>query len=256
MFNFDLMQVYKKILQLKSSNQKSFAILIDPDSYNPQKLMDTIKIANDTHADYFFIGGSHMHKNYSSLIIEDIKRRSDIPCVLFPGHQIDINTKADAILYLSLISGRNPEFLIGRQVETAMSVKASELEAISTGYMLVDGGKLSSVHYVSNTIPLPHDKPNLAVSTAVAGELLGLKMIYLEAGSGAKRPVSDEMIAGVSEMIDVPLIVGGGIRDYETAISKLNAGADIIVLGTIVEEDPELLVDISSAVHSFNKKYV
>ena len=170
--------------------------------------------------------------------------------ILFPGSTYQVNKEADAILFLSLISGRNPELLIGNHVITAHLLQQSRLEIISTGYMLIDGGIMSSVQYMSNTVPIPHTKNDIAVSTALAGEMLGLKQIYLEAGSGAKFPVSESMISMVKNSINIPLIVGGGISTPERAAKSALAGADMIVIGNIVEKDPMIVKDISHAVHS------
>ena len=170
--------------------------------------------------------------------------------VLFPGSPAQLSQHADAVLFLSLISGRNPELLIGHHVTAAPTVKALGLEAIPTGYMLVDGGKPTTVSYVSQTAPIPYDKPGIAACTALAGELLGLRTIYMDTGSGALRTVSPAMIAAVRQAVDLPIIIGGGIRDVETARRLCDAGADVLVLGTAFEQDPELIFAMSAAVHA------
>ena len=194
-----------------------------------------------------------MKANFEATI-ESIKLQCNIPVVIFPGSNYQLSNKADAVLFLSLISGRNPEYLIGQQVMAAPAIKQMGLEAISTGYILVDGGRTSSTSYITQTMPVPHDKIDLAIATAQAGELLGMKLIYLEAGSGAKKPISAEMIAAVKRNISVPLIVGGGIRTSEQAEEICKAGADILVVGNALEETPGLLMDISLAVHGANKE--
>jgi len=209
-----------------------------------------LRMADDAHVDYFFIGGSLLQHNDLDKFIVEIKSRSSIPCILFPGNGFQISAEADAILYLSLISGRNPDLLIGKHVETAAHIRQTQLEVMSTGYMLIDGGSSTAVNYMSNTLPIPHDKNSIAVSTAMAGEMLGMQMIYLEAGSGAYTTVSTSMISKVSQHIRIPIIVGGGISTPEKAQKNLEAGADIIVVGNAIEKDPELLIDLSAAIHS------
>jgi putative glycerol-1-phosphate prenyltransferase len=252
--NLKLMTIYNKIEQSKSEGKKMLSLLIDPGKFDLKNTIRTIKQANDVHVDYFFIGGSLVQEKHTADIVHAIKSYSNIPCLIFPGSVNQIDLSADALLYLSLISGRNPELLIGKHVECATMLHKSGLEIIPTGYMLIESGNLTSVHYLSNTIPIPKDKTDIAVSTALAGQLLGLKLIYLEAGSGAKYHVGCHMVEAVSKVISMPLIVGGGIRSAETAKSILEAGADMIVIGNSVEKDPNILVDISLVVHSYNQK--
>ncbi len=182
-----------------------------------------------------------------------IREACDIPMILFPGSSLQISYRADAILFLSLISGRNAELLIGKQVQTAPYIKMSPLEYISTGYMLIDGGIPTTVSYISNTQPIPNNKVDIAMATAMAGEMLGHKLIYMDAGSGAKIPISTDMIDAVAGAIDIPLIIGGGIKDPQKAYDNVRAGADIIVVGDAIEKDPSLIVDLSAAVHSFQR---
>jgi putative glycerol-1-phosphate prenyltransferase len=178
-------------------------------------------------------------------------KESGIPVIIFPGNAMQINQHADALLFLSLISGRNPEMLIGRHVLAAPLLKKSLLEVIPTGYMLIDSGAPTSVSYMSGTVPIPHDKNDIASCTAMAGEMLGLKLIYLDAGSGARYPVSPSMIAAVKKSVKIPLITGGGIRTPEKAYELCGAGSDMIVIGNVLEKDSSLLAEFSSAVHSF-----
>ena len=242
--------VYEKII---TSNDSKLAVLIDPDKQEPHSLLSLIELAVNAKTDFFFIGGSLLVKRNFELTIETIKAHCNIPVVIFPGGNYQLSKEADAILFLSLISGRNPEYLIGQQVVAAPQVKKMELEAIPTGYILIDGGRVSSTAYITQTLPIPHDKIDMAVATAQAGELLGMKLIYLEAGSGAKTAVSSAMIKGVKKSVSIPLIVGGGIRSSEQAEQICMAGADIIVVGNALEETPGLLMEISLAVHGVNK---
>jgi len=184
------------------------------------------------------------------LIVRQIRSQCKIPVILFPGTPSQVTAYADALLYLSLISGRNPELLIGQHVVSAPFVRNSGLEIISTGYMLIDGGAPTTVSYISNAQPIPADKSEIAICTAMAGEMLGMKLIYMDAGSGARRPISTDMIERVSSVIEVPLLVGGGIQDPEKVYLNARAGADLIVVGNAIEKDPSLLSEMASALHS------
>ena len=201
--------------------------------------------------DYFFVGGSLLTYDSLDTCLKTIKNNSSIPVVLFPGNAMQVNDKADGILFLSLISGRNAEMLIGKQVITAPILKQSSLEVLSTGYILVDSGKPTTASYMSNTTPIPADKDTVSACTAMAGEMLGLKLIFMDGGSGAKNPISSKMIATVSKSIDAPLIIGGGINSGEKALVNCKAGADIIVVGNAIEKNEDLISEISSAVHQF-----
>ncbi len=239
--------IYENIL-LKS--KKQLAVLIDPDKTSGLSLQNTIAVANAAKVDFFLVGGSLLFQNSLDNCITTIKANSTIPVILFPGNALHINSKADAILLLSLISGRNADLLIGQHVQAAPLLKQANIETIATGYMLIDGGKPTTVSYISNTTPIPADKPEIAAATALAGEMLGLKSIYLEAGSGAQNPVSTAIISAVKKQINVPLIVGGGIKNAEAATAACNAGADIIVIGNATEKNPELIAEIASAIHA------
>lgn len=238
------MNIYKEWIAKKANGEKSLAVLVDPDKISSKYLALLSAHANKGFIDYFFVGGSLITTNQMDETICYLKEHTKIPVILFPGSTLQINTKADAILLLSLISGRNPELLIGKHVEAAPVLRASNLEIISTGYIIVESGKATSASYMSNTTPIPFDKPEIAACTAMAGEMLGLKCTYLEAGSGALNAVSCEMLKQVSKATANPLIVGGGIRDKETAKVICSAGADIIVMGTIIENDPTVVEDI------------
>lgn len=244
------MSLYTEITEAKSKGEKKFAVLLDPDKVRLGKLDRVLDLAVDANVDYFFIGGSLIVNDMLDDLLKAIKKRCKIPMVLFPGNSFQLSWKADAILFLSLISGRNPELLIGNHVIAAPYLKLSPLEVMSTGYILVDGGVETTVTYMSNTKPIPNSKDDIAVCTAVAGELLGLKMLYMDAGSGAKNPISEKMIQSVSDVTSIPLIVGGGIRTPEKAEQNVRAGADIIVVGNAIEKDPDLIMDMSAAIHS------
>jgi phosphoglycerol geranylgeranyltransferase len=244
--------IYAKLDQLKKERKKSFALLIDPDKPQKEELLNLIQLANKEGVDFFFVGGSLLTNGSLEECILTIKANSSIPVVLFPGNGLMVNKNADAILLLSVISGRNPEMLIGKHVEAAPSLKRSKLEVIPTGYMLIESGKPTSVSYMSNTTPIPADKADIAACTAMAGEMLGLKLIFMDGGSGAHNSVQPEMIKLVSSNIEVPLIVGGGIRSAEMAFEKLQAGADLIVVGNAVEKDASLISSIAKTVKSYS----
>ena len=243
------MNVYQSLLEKKKTGQKSFAVLIDPDKIETSSLASTIDLAVEAKADYFFVGGSLVISDHLDDCITFIKERCTIPVLLFPGSPSQISKHADALLYLSLISGRNAELLIGQHVISAPFVKKSGLEIISTGYMVIDGGAPTTVSYISNATPIPADKADIALCTAMASEMLGQKLIYMDAGSGAKKAISEEMIRAVAQNIAVPLVVGGGIRDAEKAYLNCKAGADVIVVGNAIEKDPSLIKGIAAAVH-------
>ncbi len=234
-------QIYNNILKNKQNQVKSLAVLLDPDKIDFETLPDLIYDAVANNVTYFFVGGSLISKNQLSELCNFIKKLCKIPVILFPGNSLHIEPAADAILLLSLISGRNAEFLIGQHVISAPILKESGLEIISTGYILVDSGQQTTVSYISNTTPIPHNKPQIAACTALAGEMLGLNMIYLDGGSGAKNHVSSEMIKAVRASVDCPIIVGGGINSIEKAITAWESGADIVVIGNKIEQDPDFI---------------
>ena len=247
-------RIYHKLLDACSSNQKSLSVLVDPDVYDSEsRLSLLVESLEDCHIDYFFIGGSLLRDPDTGFVVDFLKSHSKIPIVIFPGNGLYINNSADAVLFLSLISGRNPEFLIGQHVSVATSLKRSGIEVIPTGYILVDGGRTTSVSYLSFTTPIPGDKPEIVIATAIAGELLGMKLIYLEAGSGAIHPVHEKVIKQVRKSIGLPLIVGGGINTVEKAINALEAGADMIVVGNKIEQHPEFIKDVSSILKKYNE---
>lgn len=242
--------IYPTIQERKKLGKKTFAVLIDPDKITAALLFSLIEKAVDACVDCFFVGGSLVISNNLDTCVQQIKQQCSIPILLFPGSPSQISKRADALLYLSLISGRNAELLIGQHVISAPFVRASGLEIISTGYMVVDGGAPTTVSYISNATPIPHDKADIALCTAMAGEMLGHKLIYMDAGSGAKKPISEAMITAVAQSIQVPLVLGGGIRNAEKAYLNCKAGADIIVVGNAIEKEASLMKEISAAVHS------
>ena len=243
------MNVYQSLLEKKKNGKKSFAVLIDPDKVDNNSLADIIDRAVKAKVDYFFVGGSLVISDHLDDCILQIRQACSIPVLLFPGSPSQISKHAHALLYLSLISGRNADLLIGQHVVSAPFVKKSGLEIIPTGYMVIDGGAATTVSYISNATPIPSDKADIAMCTAMAGEMLGMKLVYMDAGSGAKKAISTEMISAVAAHIDVPLIIGGGIRDAEKAYLNCKAGADVIVIGNAIEKDASLITEMASAIH-------
>ena len=241
--------LYPQLTAAKAEGRKQFVVLIDPDKVKLGNVEEIVRLSVEAKVDAFFIGGSLIVNSMLDACIRDIKEACRVPVVLFPGSSLQLSIEADALLLLSLISGRNPELLIGKHVETAPFLRMSGLEIIPTGYMLVDGGVATSVSYISNTYPIPAAKDDIAVCTAMAGEMLGLRLLYMDAGSGARTPISASMIAAVSSAVDIPLVVGGGIRTPEAAAAAAKAGADMVVVGNALEKDPSLLHELSAAVH-------
>ena len=242
--------IYQSLTEKKRLGRKSFAVLIDPDKVNTTVLDELVALATASQVDYFLVGGSLVISNHLDECVQHLKNKSNIPVILFPGSPSQVSRYADALLYLSLISGRNPELLIGQHVVSAPAVRQSGLEIMSTGYIVIDGGAPTTVSYISNAAPVPADKNEIAMCTAMAGEMLGMKLIYMDAGSGARRPISESMIESAARSIHTPLIVGGGITDPEKAYLNCKAGADVIVVGNAIEKDPALIREMSAAVHS------
>lgn len=246
--------IYHSLTEKKKQGKKSFAVLIDPDKVNASVLGELIELSVAAKVDYFLVGGSLVISSYLDECVQYIKQQCSIPVILFPGSPSQISKYADALLYLSLISGRNPELLIGQHVVSAPFVKQSGLEIMPTGYIVIDGGAPTTVSYISNAAPVPADKNEIAMCTAMAGEMLGMKLIYMDAGSGAKRPITENMIEAVAKNISSPLIIGGGIIDPEKAYRNCKAGADLIVVGNAIEKDPSIIKEIASAVHAVPQK--
>ncbi|MEY4150298.1 MAG: hypothetical protein RL555_902 [Bacteroidota bacterium] len=241
-------QIYQQLCAARNQKKKSFAVLIDPDKIQQQSLEKLIALGKTAQVDYWFVGGSLVVSNHLEQLVVDLKTKSEIPVILFPGSPSQVTPRADALLYLSLISGRNPELLIGQHVLSAPAVKQSGLEILSTGYMVIDGGAPTTVSYISNATPIPSNKNEIALCTALAGEMLGMKLIYMDAGSGAQKPIPAEMIQTVAAQITVPLLVGGGITTPAKAAENCKAGADLIVVGNAIEKDPGLITAIGAAV--------
>jgi putative glycerol-1-phosphate prenyltransferase len=244
-------QVLHSLYETRAKGTKKIALLIDPDTPSAQELERILTVANQAKVDFIFVGGSLLLKDDLSDCIKTVKSLSQAPVILFPGSVMQINDAADAILFLSLISGRNPDLLIGSQVIAAPYLKQLSLEILPTGYMLIDSGQATTASYMSSSQPIPANKPEIAACTAMAGEMLGLKLIYLDGGSGAKNPVTTEIIAAVRKAVDAPIIVGGGIKTAQKAIANCQAGADVIVVGNATEKNPELLLEIAAAIHQF-----
>jgi phosphoglycerol geranylgeranyltransferase len=226
--------ILDSILAKAGKGRKSYWVLLDPDDFSPLKGAAIAKQAQAAGVDALLIGGSLMHTRLFDAFVASVKKAVRIPVILFPGDATQLSRHADAVLFLSLISGRNPVNLIGEQVKAAPLIREMGIEPISTAYMLVESGTITSVEFMSNTRPLPANKPKIAAAHALAAQYMGMKMVYLEAGSGAQHPVPDEMISLVRSHIRIPLIVGGGIRDAKTALAKLASGADIIVTGNLL----------------------
>ena len=238
------MIIYKNIQASISKGEKLLAVLIDPDKFYLGNTVSFFKKVNDSIASHIFVGGSMVNENKTDVLVKEIKKHTNIPVVLFPGDVTQITNRADAILFLSLISGRNPEYLIGKHIDSISKIKNTKLEVISTGYMLIESGKETAVQKVTNTKPLLRTDVQKIVDTAKAGQLLGMKLIYLEAGSGANVPLSKEIISAVKEELIIPLIVGGGIRNKEQLKIAYNSGADLVVIGTAFEEDESFFNDL------------
>lgn len=242
-------KIYDQLISKQKDKKKQFAILIDPDKLGLSEVADLGVLAKQSGADLLFVGGSLLTNGNLHGCVASLKKTSGLPVILFPGNTLQIDQQADAILFLSLISGRNPDLLIGKHVIAAPLIYEKKLEAISTGYMLIESGNTTAALYMSNSHPIPSDKPDIAASTALAGEMLGLKMIFMDAGSGALNPVSEKMIRAVREKISIPLIIGGGINTPEKAILNCQAGADIIVIGNAIEKDQTLIKQMAEAIH-------
>jgi phosphoglycerol geranylgeranyltransferase len=240
--------ILKQIAGLKN---KRIAILIDPDKVTEASLNELIINSLRAKVDLFLVGGSLISSENMDMVLDTLKKIESIPVVLFPGNSLHINNKADGILLLSLLSGRNPDYLIGQHVLAAPALKRSKLEIIPTAYLLIDGGTQTTASYISNTTPIPNNKPDIAVATAMAGEMLGLKLTYLDAGSGAQNPVHQELIKQVRQNISTPLVVGGGINTLEKAQTALKAGADMIVVGNATEKDPNFIMELGELKKQF-----
>lgn len=237
------MEIYKNILVSINKSEKLLAVLIDPDKFSFENTKSFIDKVNLSLATHIFVGGSIVNEDTTRLVSE-IKKHTTLPIILFPGDVAQITAKADALLFLSLLSGRNPEYLIGKHVEAISKLSKMKLEVLSTGYILIEGGKETAVERVTNTKPMPREDIQKIVDTAKAGQLLGMKLIYLEAGSGANTPLTSQIISSVKKELNIPLIVGGGIRSNKQLENAYNSGADLVVVGTAFEEDEMFFEEI------------
>ena len=241
--------IYQHILSAKKRGEKLLAILLDPEKVDLELISDSMAKISNSEVDFIFVGGSTVEEGVTQKLVKRLKQLTSIPIVLFPGHFSQISSQADAILFLSLISGRNPEYLINQHVKAVPLIKKSGLEVIPTGYILIDGGKETAVQKISETLPLSQEEVQEITDTACAGMYMGKKIIYLEAGSGALNPVQATVIRAVRKNIDIPLIVGGGIRSEEELIQAYQSGADLVVIGTAFEENNEILAKIKKNEH-------
>ena len=236
--------IYQNIVTSRAKDEKLLAVLIDPDKMKLDDVHRFISKINQSIATHIFVGGSEVDEELTEILVEEIKKHTELPVILFPGDVIQITDKADGILFLSLISGRNPDYLIGKHVEAVSKLKNTTLEVIPTGYLLIENGKATSVERVSKTKPLKRSDIETIVNTAKAGELLGMKLMYLEAGSGATHAIEPKIISRVKIEVNSPLIVGGGIRSKMALESSYKAGADLVVIGTAFEEDETFFDDL------------
>lgn len=246
-----MMSTFEYLLKVREEKGAGYLVLLDPDRLSQNAVTDHAQTCQSEGADAILVGSSLLLTSRFDEIVQRLKACLDIPLIIFPGSSDQISPHADAFLFLCLVSGRNPELLIGQQVKAAPLLKAYGLEAISTAYLLVEGGRITTAEYMSNTRPIPRDKADIAMAHALAAEYLGMKMVYLDAGSGAIHPVPDDMVAGVAGYISLPIIVGGGIRTPEEARRSVKSGASFIVTGTILEQqvDRGLAREFADAVH-------
>jgi len=245
------MKTYKYLLNTIEIKGAAYLVLLDPDKLSEAKLIPFVRHCEKSGVDGFLIGGSLMISGDLDSFVEKVKIETSLPAIIFPGSINQISPVADAILFLSVISGRNAEHLIGKHVTASPLIKRAKVEPISTGYVLVESGVTTTAVYMSGSFPIPRNKPEIAAATALAGEYLGMKFIYLEAGSGALESVPDEMVKAVSEECSIPIIVGGGIRNPQTARRKVDNGASIIVTGNFFENENnwDLIKNFASAIH-------
>ena len=243
------MSILSQINEIITKRGSCYVVLIDPDKKNKDLIQSQVEAANSADVDFLFIGGSLMMDSNFSERVKQIKYVSKIPIILFPGNGMHLNPFYDAILFMSVISGRNPHYLIGEQVISAPIIKDLDIETISTGYVLIDGGSQSAVEFMSGTKPIPMERTDIAVAHALAGQYLGMDLIYLEAGSGAKNYIPSDIVELVSNFVSIPIIVGGGISSPKIAAKLVKAGASIIVTGTAIEKNHSCMIDFASAVH-------
>jgi len=247
------MSVYQKLLDVKDEKGAGFLVLLDPDRMSVPEIVTLAKKSEKGGADGFLVGSSLLLSTRFDEAVKEIKANVRVPVIIFPGNATQVSRYADAILFLSLISGRNPHLLIGEQVKAAPAIKEFGLEPIPTGYLIIESGKTTSVQFMSNTQPIPKNKPDIVKAHALAAEYLGMRFVFLEAGSGADNAVPDDIIREVKEFISIPIIVGGGVKDPEVAYKKVKSGASFVVIGNFLEEDDSIIEEFADAIH-INKK--
>lgn len=244
-------KIYRRIISMIRAQGSVFAVLLDPDKVDIKRIPRMVSEAEHSGVDLFLVGGSLLLSSNFDRVMEELKRNARIPVLIFPGSSMQLSRFADAILFLSLISGRNPQWLIGEQVRSAPIIKSFGLEAIPTGYILVDSGRQTSVSFISNTTPIPQDKPDILCAHGLAGQYLGMRLLYLDAGSGANQPVEPEMIKSLRKYVELPIFVGGGIRTPKSARMLVEAGANGIVIGNVLEKywDVTILRKFAESIH-------
>jgi len=244
-----IMLVYQKLLSIKEEKGAGFLVLLDPDRLEIEEIVKLARKSEEGGADGFLVGSSLLLSSRFDEAIEQIKSNVGLPVIIFPGNANQVSKYADAILFLSLISGRNPDLLIGEQVKAAPMIKEFGLEPIPTGYLIIESGKATSVQFMSDTQPIPKDKPDIAKAHALAAEYLGMKFVFLEAGSGAENPVPDTVIREIRDFISIPIIVGGGIKKPKVAYQKIENGASFVVIGNALEKDDSIIKEFAKAIH-------
>jgi len=248
------MSVHQKLLNIKEEKGAGFLVLLDPDRLTIKEIVGLAKKSEKGGADGFLVGSSLLLSSRFDESIKQIRSNVNLPVIIFPGNANQVSKYADAILFLSLVSGRNPHLLIGEQVKAAPMIKEFGLEPIPTGYLIIESGKATSVQFMSDTQPIPNDKPDIAKAHALAAEYLGMKFVFLEAGSGAENPVPDLIIKEIRDFISIPIIVGGGIREPEVAYQKVKNGASFVVIGNALEKDDSIIKEFAEAIHFKHKK--
>jgi len=247
------MSVYQKLLKIRDEKGAGFLVLLDPDRMNITEIVELAKKSEKGGADGFLVGSSLLLSTRFDEAVKEIKANVSIPVTIFPGNANQVSRYADAILFLSLISGRNPHLLIGEQVKAAPAIKEFGLEPIPTGYLIIESGGATSVQFMSDTQPIPKNKPDIVKAHALAAEYLGMKFVFLEAGSGADNAVPDNIVRETKDFISIPIIVGGGVKDPEVAYKKVKSGASFVVIGNFLEEDDSIIEEFAEAIH-INKK--